>query len=110
MQYATDVNNLSFLARLEFLCETGCVPHYFQNKEITFILIFHPQSQTQIFNYQILEPRRAFFSCVFADFFNCYFFVLLRFGRSYTISSIFILAVGNTPYGKRHNSGTQSPF
>ena len=33
----TDVKNLLFLARLEFLCKTGCVPHYFQYKDVTFL-------------------------------------------------------------------------
>ena len=37
-EYATDVKNLLFLARLEFFCKTGCVPHYFQYKEVTFLL------------------------------------------------------------------------
>ena len=31
----TDVKNLLFLARLEFLCKTGCVPQYVQYKEVT---------------------------------------------------------------------------
>ena len=31
-----------FLARLEFLSKTGCVPHYFQYKEVTFL--FFPQN------------------------------------------------------------------
>ena len=35
--YATDVKNLLFLARLEFLCKTGCVRHYFQYQEVTFL-------------------------------------------------------------------------
>ena len=30
LQNATGVKNLLFLARLEFLCKTGCVPQYFQ--------------------------------------------------------------------------------
>ena len=37
VQYATVVENLLFLARLEFLCKTGCVPHYFQYKEVAFL-------------------------------------------------------------------------
>ena len=41
-QYATDVKNLLYLARLEFLCKTGCVPHYFQYKEVAFL--FFPQN------------------------------------------------------------------
>ena len=41
-EYATDVHNLLFLARLEFSCKTGCVPHYFQYKEVTFL--FLPQN------------------------------------------------------------------
>ena len=31
-EYAADVENLLFLAGLEFLRKTGCVPHYFQYK------------------------------------------------------------------------------
>ena len=31
-----------FLARLEFLCKTRCVPHYFQYKEVTFL--FSPKN------------------------------------------------------------------
>ena len=53
---------------------------------------------------------RPFF-CVFSliIWIICYIFsFFLR--TSCTISSIFVLAVGNTPYGKRHNSRTQSPF
>ena len=42
VQYAADVKNLLFLARLEFLHKTGCVPHYFQYKEVTFL--FFPQN------------------------------------------------------------------
>ena len=42
LQYATPVKNILFLARLEFLCKTGCVPHYFQYKR-GHILIF-PQN------------------------------------------------------------------
>ena len=36
-QYATDVKNLLYLARLEFLCKIGCVPHYFQYKDLAFL-------------------------------------------------------------------------
>ena len=36
-EYAIDVRNLLFLARLEFLCKTGCVPHYVQYKEVAFL-------------------------------------------------------------------------
>ena len=41
-QYATDVKNHLYLARLQLLCKTGCVPHYFQYKEVA--LLFFPQS------------------------------------------------------------------
>ena len=54
IQYATDVKNLLFLARLEFLCKTGCVPHYFQYKKGRSRL-FPPKSQSQTLNYQILN-------------------------------------------------------
>ena len=37
VQYATDVKNLLFLARLEFSRKTGCVQYYFQYKEVTFL-------------------------------------------------------------------------
>ena len=36
LQNATDVKNFLFLARLEFLRKTGCVPQCFQYKEATF--------------------------------------------------------------------------
>ena len=36
LQNATDVMNLLFMARLEFSCKTGCVPQYFQYKEVAF--------------------------------------------------------------------------
>ena len=36
------MKNLLFLARLEFVCKTGCVPHYFQYIGITFL--FSPQN------------------------------------------------------------------
>ena len=55
LQYATDVKNLLFLARLEFLCKTGCVPHYFQYKDVTFL--FSPKSKSQILSYQILNDK-----------------------------------------------------
>ena len=42
VQYATDIKNLLFLARLEFLRKTGRVPHYFQYEEGTFL--FFPQN------------------------------------------------------------------
>ena len=45
------------------------------------------------------EPRRPFFFCLLLLFFS---------SRSYTISSVYMLAVGNTPYGKRHTSRTMS--
>ena len=32
IQYATPVNDLLFMARLELLCKTAFVPHYFQHK------------------------------------------------------------------------------
>ena len=47
-----------FLARLEFLCKIGCVPHYFQYKEVTF-LFPPPKSESQILNYQILNICRV---------------------------------------------------
>ena len=61
-QYATDVKNFLFLARLEFLLvrETGCVPHYFQYKR-GHILIFSPKSQSHILNYQILNIGRVLY-------------------------------------------------
>ena len=57
-EYATDVENLLFLARLEFLRKPGCVPHYFLYKEVTFSFP-PPKSQTQILNYQILDICRV---------------------------------------------------
>ena len=39
---ATDVKNILFLARLEFLWKTGCVLQYFQYKEVT--LLFFSQN------------------------------------------------------------------
>ena len=39
-----------------------------------------------------------------------YPFLLLFFSRSYTISSLYILVVGNTPYGKRHISRTKPVY
>ena len=35
--YATPVKNLIFLARLKFSWKTGCIPPYFQYKEVTFL-------------------------------------------------------------------------
>ena len=62
---ATDANSyqvpgsLLFLARLEFLCKTGCVPHDFQYKDVTFL--FSPRkSHTQVLNYQILLTSVAY--------------------------------------------------
>ena len=56
-----------------------------------------------------IRSHARYFLCVFADYFDyCYYFFFLS--RSYTNSSIFVLAVGNTPYGKRRNSRTESPF
>ena len=54
-QYATDVNNLLFLARLELICKTVCVPDYSGYKEATFLpgIVFQ-KSQTQILHYQTL--------------------------------------------------------
>ena len=40
--YATDVKNLLFLVRLELLCKTGRVPHYFQYRRGN-IHIFSPK-------------------------------------------------------------------
>lgn len=44
IQYATDVQNLLLLARLKFWfktgCETGCVSHYFQYKEVSLLFSF----------------------------------------------------------------------
>ena len=39
MQYATPVNNVLFLARLEILGKAGCAVHYFQFKGDS-VLIF----------------------------------------------------------------------
>ena len=57
VQYATGVKKLFFLARLKFLCKTGCVPHYFQYKG--HIRIFFTKSQTQVLNYQIFNICRV---------------------------------------------------
>ena len=52
------------------------------------------------------EPLRAFFIV---------FLLIIRvkkkyfFSRSYIISSTYVLAVGNTPYGKWHASRTEPP-
>ena len=46
-----------------------------------------------------------FFMRVFADYYLLFFYFEVFFlflNRSYIISSIFILAVGDMPYGKRH--------
>ena len=60
VQYATDVKNLLFLTRLDFLCKkTGCVPHYFQYKG--HVLIFFPESKSQIIIYQILNICRVLY-------------------------------------------------
>ena len=50
------------------------------------------------------------FFCVFSLIIWTFFFFVVFLSRSYTNSSIFILAEGNTPYGKRHNSRTESLF
>ena len=58
VQYAIYVKNLLFLARrLEFLSKTGCVPHHFQYKEVTFL--FPPKNLSQILNNQILNICRV---------------------------------------------------
>ena len=49
------------------------------------------------------EPRRAFFA-VFLFIIWMKKVCIFLLNRSYTTSSICILAVGNTPYGKRHTS------
>ena len=54
-----DVKNLLFLARLEFLCKTGCVPHYFQYKEVIFL--FFPQNLSQTPIDHILNVCRELF-------------------------------------------------
>ena len=56
-QYAAYVKNLIFLARLEFVSKTGCVPQCFQYKEVTLRL--PPKSQTQTLNFQILDICRV---------------------------------------------------
>ena len=60
IQCATPVKNLLFLARLEFLCKTGCVPHYFQYNR-GHILLFSPKSQYQIIDDQILNICRVLY-------------------------------------------------
>ena len=52
VQYATDVENLLFLARPEFVWKTACVPHYFQCKEVTFLSFL--KAQSQVLHYQPL--------------------------------------------------------
>ena len=49
----------------------------------------------------------SIFSCVFVDCSNKTFCKMIFFSRSYTISSIYILVVGNIPNGKRHISRTE---
>ena len=45
LQNATDVGNILFQARLEFSCKTGCVPQYFQYKDV---LVFFQKTHYQI--------------------------------------------------------------
>ena len=59
---------------------------------------------------RLLRSHAGHFCCVFSLIIIIYLFCLFFLSRSYTNSSIFILAVGNTPYGKRRNSRTESPF
>ena len=47
-----------------------------------------------------------FLLCVFAYCFNFKMRIFFFLSRSYTLSSMHSLAVGNTPYGKRHTSQT----
>ena len=59
-----------------------------------------------------IEPRQEYFFCVFVDHSNkVFYFVSKVFSAeaTYTISSIdYTLLEGNTPYGKRHISRTES--
>ena len=43
IKYATYIENLLFLVRLKFLRKTGCLPHYFQYKEITSLFFSLPK-------------------------------------------------------------------
>ena len=59
----------------------------------------------------LLRSHAVFFVCVFLlhigikKSINCFFF-----SRNYAISSVHILVVGNTPYGKRHISRTEPVY
>ena len=63
------------------------------------------------------EPRWAFFVCFGWLFLNCFLiytpYIFSAFSAEavlFLVYQVVILALGNTPYGKRHNSRTQSPF
>ena len=53
-----------FLARLEFLHKTGCVPHYFQYKEVTFL--FFPQNVRLKFLIIRFLTSVAYYCCMMA--------------------------------------------
>ena len=62
LQSATDVKNLLFLARLELLRTTGCVPHFFQYKEVTFV--FSSKKLGLKFLIIRLLASVAYYSCI----------------------------------------------
>ena len=53
-----NIDPILFLDRLGFLRRTGCVPHYFQYKDVA-IFILSPNSQSQILNYQVINICRV---------------------------------------------------
>ena len=74
----------------------------------SYQLVYQYPGWEAILKRALKEPRRAFLSFFFlVDCLNeiTYFFFL---SKSYTISSIYILAAGNAPCGKPHTSRTIS--
>ena len=95
-----------FLARLEFLSKTGCVPHYFQYKEVTFLfppkmslkfLIIRFLTSVAYYCIQGCQPKNE------SRFFGRFFF---RFFA--TENRLFKVGFSVTP--KKRNRKTDSVF